>query len=303
MTNPAIDVRSLRKSYGNQHVLDGVDLAVEAGSIFALLGPNGAGKTTLINILATLTAADSGTAIVAGHDVAEDPDGVREAISLTGQYAAVDEVLTGEENLRMLARLSGFSAERARARTTELLTRFDLTDAAARRAKSYSGGMRRRLDIALGLVADPPVLFLDEPTTGLDARSRQALWQTIREVASAGTAILLTTQYLDEADALADRIAVLDGGRIVAEGSAAQLKARIGGELVEVRSADGVLLREIPTDGSLDSLRRVLADVAVDPASVDAHVVVRKPSLDDVFLTITGAAPQSTIDAEQEVAA
>ena len=303
MTNPAIDVRSLRKSFGNQHVLDGVDLAVEAGSIFALLGPNGAGKTTLINILATLTAADSGTAIVAGHDVAEDPDGVREAVSLTGQYAAVDEVLTGEENLRMLARLSGFSAEQARARATELLTRFDLTDAAARRAKSYSGGMRRRLDIALGLVADPPVLFLDEPTTGLDARSRQALWRTIRELASAGTTILLTTQYLDEADALADRIAVLDGGCIVAEGSAAQLKARIGGELVEVRSADGVLLREIPTDGSLDSLRRVLADVAADPASVAVHVVVRKPSLDDVFLTITGAAPQSTIDAEQKVAA
>ncbi|KQO99530.1 ATP-binding cassette domain-containing protein [Leifsonia sp. Leaf264] len=288
MTAPAIQVRGLRKIYGDATVLDGVDLSIETGSIFALLGPNGAGKTTLITILATLTGADSGTAMVAGIDLAADPEGVREAISLTGQYAAVDQVLTGEENLRMLARLSGFTSAGARDRASELLERFELTDAAGKRVGSYSGGMRRRLDLALGLVAEPPVVFLDEPTTGLDTRSRQALWRTIRELAAHGTTILLTTQYLEEADALADRIAVLDGGRIVAEGTPAELKARIGGEVVELRSADDALLREIPTDGSVAGLQEAMDLIAADPGRAGLRVSVRKPSLDDVFLALTG---------------
>ncbi|MET0726563.1 MAG: ATP-binding cassette domain-containing protein [Leifsonia sp.] len=286
----AIEVSGLRKSYGDAVVLDDVDLRVPRGGVFALLGPNGAGKTTLINILSTLTTADSGRATVAGCDVAEDPDGVRSAISVTGQYAAVDEVLTGDENLRMLARLSGFTAEGARRRSRELLEQFDLVDAAAKRVKSYSGGMRRRLDIALGLVAAPPVLFLDEPTTGLDTRSRQALWHTILDLAARGTTILLTTQYLEEADALADRIAVLDVGRIVAEGTAAELKARVGGDVVELRTADDTVVREIPTDGSVAGLRAVLDGLAAEADSAGLTVTVRRPSLDDVFLSLTGTA-------------
>ncbi|MET0975801.1 MAG: ATP-binding cassette domain-containing protein [Leifsonia sp.] len=298
-----IEVHDVRKSYGDTVVLDGVDLRVEKGAIFALLGPNGAGKTTLIHILSTLTTADSGRATVDGSDVASDPDGVRAAISLTGQSSAVDGVLTGEENLRMLARLSGFSAAGARERAEQLLTQFDLVDARAKRVKSYSGGMRRRLDIALGLVAAPPVLFLDEPTTGLDTRSRQALWATILELASQGVTILLTTQYLEEADALADRIAVLDHGRIVAEGTAAELKSRVGGDVVELRGADEALLREIPTDGTVAGLRAAIDVLAADPASGDPSttVTVRKPSMDDVFLALTGA-PRS-IENDEEVAA
>ncbi|TFV96401.1 ABC transporter ATP-binding protein [Leifsonia flava] len=288
MTAPAIQVRGVRKSYGDATVLDGVDLSIETGSIVALLGPNGAGKTTLINVLATLTGADSGTVVVAGADLATDPEAVREAISLTGQYAAVDEVLTGEENLRMLARLSGFTSAGARQRASELLDRFDLTDAARRRVGSYSGGMRRRLDLALGLVADPPVVFLDEPTTGLDTRSRQELWRMIAELAERGTTILLTTQYLEEADALADRILVLDGGTIVAEGTPTELKARVGGEVVELRDLDDSLLLELPTDGTVAGLEAALAVIAADPASATLRIVVRKPSMDDVFLALTG---------------
>jgi ABC-2 type transport system ATP-binding protein len=297
-----IEVHDVRKKYGQSVVLDGVDLRVEKGAIFALLGPNGAGKTTLINILSTLTTADSGRVVVEGCDVTTDPDGVRAAISLTGQNAAVDGVLTGEENLRMLARLSGFSAAGARERAEQLLEQFDLVEARAKRVKSYSGGMRRRLDIALGLVAAPPVIFLDEPTTGLDTRSRQALWTTIRELAARGVTILLTTQYLEEADALADRIAVLDHGRIVAEGTAAELKARVGGDVVELRGPDEELLREIPTDGSVAGLRAAVDVLASDRASADpgATVTVRKPSMDDVFLAITG---QARVEQVEEVAA
>jgi ABC-2 type transport system ATP-binding protein len=305
-----IEVRDVRKSYGDTVVLDGVDLRVARGTIFALLGPNGAGKTTLINILSTLVTADSGRVSIDGCDVATDPDGVRAAISLTGQNAAVDAVLTGEENLRMLARLSGFSAAGARERAEQLLEQFALVGARAKRVKSYSGGMRRRLDIALGLVATPPVLFLDEPTTGLDTRSRQALWATILELAADGVTILLTTQYLEEADALADRIAVLDHGRIVAEGTAAELKARVGGDVVELRGADEQLVREIPTDGTVGGLRAALDRLADDPASLSpaVTVTVRKPSMDDVFLALTGApvAGESTTaqnENEEEAAA
>jgi ABC-2 type transport system ATP-binding protein len=287
----AIDVRGLRRSFGSIEVLAGIDLAVERGTVFALLGPNGAGKTTLINILSTLVAPGAGTALVDGHDVLADPVAVRASIALTGQSAAVDGVLTGEENLVMMARLSGLTPRAARARARVLLERFDLVDSARKRAKAYSGGLRRRLDLALSLVVTPPVLFLDEPTTGLDTRSRQALWEVIRSLRDEGTTVLLTTQYLEEADQLADRIAVLDHGVIVAEGTAAELKARTGGEVVELRSADEVLLRELPTDGSVAGLRAAIDEL--DASGIDGIVSIRKPSLDDVFLALTGSARDS----------
>lgn len=287
MNRPAIEVTGVRKSYGAQTVLDGIDLRVEAGSVFALLGPNGAGKTTLITILSTLVRPDGGTVTVAGRDLAADPDGVRAAISVTGQAAAVDGVLTGEENLRMMARLSGFGAGDARRRAAELIERFDLRDAARKRVGTYSGGMRRRLDLALSLVATPPVIFLDEPTTGLDTRSRQTLWDIIQDLARRGTTILLTTQYLEEADQLADRIAVLDRGVIVAEGTAAELKARVGGEVVELRDARGDIVREVPTDGSVEALRAAIDQL--DALGVPGGSIgIRKPSLDDAFLALTG---------------
>lgn len=288
MTTLAIETAGLRKSFGSQAVLDGLDLAVEAGSVFALLGPNGAGKTTLISILSTLVAPDGGTATVCGHDVVDDPEGVRSAISLTGQSAAVDGVLTGEENLRMMARLSGYSPGGSRTRAAELLERFDLVEAAGKRVAAYSGGMRRRLDLALSLVATPPVIFLDEPTTGLDTRSRQALWDIIGALARGGTTILLTTQYLEEADQLADRVAVLDHGAIVASGTAAELKARVGGEVVELRGPDDAVLRELPTDGSIDGLRAAIDELDA-LALPGASVGIRKPSLDDAFLALTGS--------------
>ncbi|MFJ3391799.1 ATP-binding cassette domain-containing protein [Leifsonia aquatica] len=286
MTTAAIEVEGLRKSFATQTVLDGIDLRVEAGSVFALLGPNGAGKTTLISILSTLVDPDGGYATVCGHDVVADREGVKESISLTGQSAAVDGVLTGEENLRMMARLSGFSATGARRRARELLESFDLTGSARKRVATYSGGMRRRLDLALSLVATPPVIFLDEPTTGLDTRSRQALWDIIDGLARAGTTILLTTQYLEEADHLADRIAVLDHGVIVAEGTAAELKALVGGEVVELRGPDDEVLRELPTDGTVDGLRAAI-DELDDLALPGASIGIRKPSLDDAFLALT----------------
>ncbi len=288
MATPAIEVQGLRKSFGAQRVLQGIDLSVPVGTVFALLGPNGAGKTTLINILSTLVAPDGGTAVVAGHDVVTDPNGVRAAISLTGQSAAVDEVLTGEENLRMMARLSGYTASDARRRAQELIERFELGDAARRRVKTYSGGMRRRLDLAISLVATPPVIFLDEPTTGLDARSRQTLWDIILGLAAQGITILLTTQYLDEADLLADRIALIDGGVVVAEGTPAELKARIGGDVVELRGPDDTVLRELPTDGSIHDLRRAIDDLDAERRP-DTHVSIRKPTLDDVFLALTAS--------------
>ena len=285
----AIDARGLRKRFGRTEVLAGLDLAVPAGTVFALLGPNGAGKTTTINILTTLVRPDAGTALVAGHDVTADREEVKRRIGLTGQSAAVDEVLTGTENLVMMGRLSGLGRRAARGRAVELLERFDLADAAGRRVGTYSGGMRRRLDLALSLIVAPAVLFLDEPTTGLDTRSRQELWSAIRTLAGAGTTVFLTTQYLEEADRLADRIAVLDRGRVAAEGTADELKARIGGDVVELRDADGELLLELPTDGSVHALRAAIDELDRTPAaaSVGFSVAIRRPSLDDVFLAIT----------------
>ena len=293
----AIEATGLRKRFGRTDVLDGLDLAVAAGTIFALLGPNGAGKTTTINILTTLVRPDAGSARVAGFDVVTTPGEVKQRIALTGQSAAVDEVLTATENLVMLGRLSGLSRRDATARAAALADRFGLSHAANRRVGTYSGGMRRRLDLALSLVVDVPVIFLDEPTTGLDTRSRQELWSVIRSLAGAGTTVFLTTQYLEEADRLADRIAVLDGGRVAEEGTPDELKARIGGDVVELRDADGVLLLELPTDGSVHGLRAALDELDRAPVAVADGVAVsiRRPSLDDVFLDITArnAAPAS----------
>lgn len=292
MTTPAIAVRNLRKSFSAQAVIDGLDFTVPRGEIFALLGPNGAGKTTVINILTTLVTADGGTAHVSGFDVATDRTEVRRRISLTGQSAAVDDALSATENLAMFGRLSGLGRTGSRQRAAELLDRFGLTDAASRRVRTFSGGMRRRLDLALSFVVTPEVLFLDEPTTGLDTRSRRGLWDIIRSLAAAGTTVFLTTQYLEEADLLADRIAVLHDGRIAAEGTAAELKARIGGDTVELHDTHGALLRELPTDGTVLGLRRAL-DSFEDAEGI---VTLRRPSLDDVFLAITGA---STGDAPE----
>ncbi|MDQ0574798.1 ATP-binding cassette domain-containing protein [Agromyces albus] len=290
----AIDVRGLRKRFGRTDVLAGLDLAVPTGTVFALLGPNGAGKTTTINILTTLVQADAGTVRVAGFDVSAEPGEVKRRISLTGQSAAVDEVLNGTENLVMMGRLSGLGRTEARSRAAELLERFGLTDAATRRVGTYSGGMRRRLDLALSLILALPVVFLDEPTTGLDTRSRQELWGVIRSLAEAGTTVFLTTQYLEEADRLADRIAVLDHGRIAAEGTADELKARIGGDVVELRDIDGELLVELPTDGTVHGLRAAIDELDRRAASgaPGVSVAIRRPSLDDVFLAITaGGSP------------
>ncbi|GAB3756020.1 ATP-binding cassette domain-containing protein [Microlunatus parietis] len=287
---PAVEISGLAKSYGKTTVLAGIDLSVPTGTIFALLGPNGAGKTTLINILSTLIPPDRGRATILGHDVVTEADLVRRSISLTGQYAAVDDLLTGTENLQLMARLSGLRPADARRRSAELLADFDLVDAGPRRVKTYSGGMRRRLDLAISLIITPPVLFLDEPTTGLDTRSRQALWQAIRGLLDVGTTIFLTTQYLEEADQLADRIAVINNGQVVAQGSAAELKAQVGTELVEVHDASGRLLAEHQTDGTIDGLQAVLAGLDRS-AYPDAQITLRKPTMDDVFLALTGDAP------------
>lgn len=293
----AIEARGLRKRFGRTDVLTGLDLAVPAGTVFALLGPNGAGKTTTINILTTLVRPDAGAARVAGLDVVAEPHEVQRRIALTGQSAAVDEVLSGTENLVMMGRLSGLGRREARVRAAELLERFGLVDAAGRRVGTFSGGMRRRLDLALSLIVPVPVLFLDEPTTGLDTRSRQELWSVIRSLADDGSTVFLTTQYLEEADRLADRIAVLDGGRIAAEGTADELKARIGGDVVELRGADGELIVELPTDGTVHGLRAAVDELDRSPAAAadGASVAIRRPSLDDVFLAITarGAASDS----------
>jgi ABC-2 type transport system ATP-binding protein len=305
---PAIEVRGARKAYGQTVVLDGVDLTVAAGSVFALLGPNGAGKTTIVRILSTLIAADGGRLRVAGRDVATDPDGVRAAIGVTGQFSAVDTLLTGEENLRLIADLKHLGRAAGARRVAELLERFDLADAARRPAGTYSGGMLRRLDLAMTLVGAPRVIFLDEPTTGLDPRSRRTMWDAIRGLAADGVTILLTTQYLDEADHLADRVAVLDRGRIVAEGTPEELKRRVGGGHVELELAGEAALAaaaaalggvpdverlalQVPSDGSVAALRALLGRLD-DAGIVVERLAVHTPDLDDVFFAVTGHATE-----------
>ena len=304
----AIEIEGLRKSYDGTAVLDGLDLAVEAGSVVALLGPNGAGKTTLVSILSTLLPADGGTARVLGHDVAADPDAVRRAIGVTGQSVAVDDLLTGRENLGLMADLALLARGAARDRVDGLLERFDLAADADRPASTYSGGMRRKLDIAMTLVGDPRVLFLDEPTTGLDPRSRRTVWDLVADLARSGITILLTTQYLEEADRLADRIAMLDHGRIVAEGSPTDLKRAIPGGHVRLRLADADELAraessfdrsvaddadlslQIPSDGGVGSLRTVLDvldRIDLEPQELSVHL----PDLDDVFFALTDRTP------------
>lgn len=282
---PAVEVRDLSHRYGDQTVLDGVSFAVRPGEIFALLGRNGAGKTTTIEILTTLVRPSAGAARVCGFDVAHARTEVTRRIALTGQSAAVDDVLTGRENLVMLARLRGLPSGEARRRADELLARFDLAVAGGRRVGTYSGGMRRRLDLALSFVATPEVLFLDEPTTGLDTHSRRELWDVIRGMTGAGVTVFLTTQYLEEADQLADRIAVLDRGRIAAEGTPAELKSRIGGTTVELHDAAGELLAEAATDGTTHGIRAALG--RWESEGLEGAVTLRRPTLDDVFLQLT----------------
>lgn len=315
-TPPAVSVARLAKAYGDHEVLRGVDLEVPAGTVYALLGPNGAGKTTMVRILSTLLPADAGDARVGGHDVRQDPDGVRSSIGVTGQFSAVDELLTGRENLRMMADLGHLDRDRATEVVDELLRRFDLVDAADRRAASYSGGMKRRLDLAMTLVHGPRLIFLDEPTAGLDPRSRRELWQIVRELVAGGVTVFLTTQYLDEADQLADRIGVLHGGRLVAEGTSAQLKRLVPGGQVELQAADAAALDRlaeripqgvadaetltlaVPSDGRPAAVRRLLEAVPEDAVTA---IALRTPDLDDVFLALTRP---TTGDAERaEVAA
>ena len=303
---PGIAARDVCKSFGSHLVLDEVSLTADEGSILALLGPNGAGKTTMVRILSTLISSDSGSMHIAGHDVVTNPDGVRALIGVTGQFSAVDNLLTGVENLRLMADLRHLGRDAGRRRVTRLLEQFDLTDAAHKPLSTYSGGMRRRLDLAMTLVGEPRVIFLDEPTTGLDPRSRLTMWGIVRQLASAGVTVLLTTQYLDEADQLADRIVVLDQGRIVAEGTPAELKSQIAGGHVQLHFADLGLLRSaagllpaaapdqdqlvlrVPADGSVDSLRMLLNELHEASVAVE-RLSIHTPDLDDVFLAVTGS--------------
>jgi ABC-2 type transport system ATP-binding protein len=305
LTRPAITAAGLRKSYGEQVVLDGIDLNVAEGTIFALLGPNGAGKTTTVRILSTLIRADAGGATIAGHDLARDPDGVRAAIGVTGQFSAVDTLLTGEENLQLMADLHHLGRADGRRRVVELLERFELTEAANKPVAVYSGGMQRRLDLAMSLVGKPRIIFLDEPTTGIDPRGRRTIWQIIRELVADGVTIFLTTQYLEEADRLAHRIAVLDHGRLVAQGTPAELKRRIPGGHVRLRFAepsgldaaarvftgsvrdDEALTLQIPGDAGTQALRTLLDTLERESIAVE-ELSVHTPDLDDVFLALTG---------------
>ena len=324
MTNrsPGIRVEGLVKRYGKTVALSGLDLVVDEGTVLGVLGPNGAGKTTTVRILSTLLRPDGGRAEVGGFDVVAQPDQVRARIGLTGQYAAVDEYLTGWENLQMVARLSHLGPAHARLRAGELLDRFDLTDAASRTVRTYSGGMRRRLDLAASLVGAPSVLFLDEPTTGLDPRGRLAMWKVIEDLAADGTTLLLTTQYLEEADQLADRIVVIDEGRVIASGTADELKSRVGGERLELTLVPGTELETavrviqpfglgpvqaggeghrltVPVAGGAALLPSVVR--ALDGAGARlAGLALREPTLDDVFLTLTGQG--TTRDSQKEVA-
>jgi ABC-2 type transport system ATP-binding protein len=304
-SSPAITALDVRMSFGANVVLDGLDLTVEPGSVFALLGPNGAGKTTMVRILATLLEADHGTIRVAGHDVVREADAVRAAIGVTGQFSAIDDLLTGRENLVLMADLHHLSRAPARERIDQMLERFELADAANRIAMTYSGGMRRRLDLAMTLMGAPQVIFLDEPTTGLDPRSRRTVWEIVESLAGDGTTVFLTTQYLEEADRLADRVGILDQGRLVAEGTAHELKQRIPGGHIDLQFADadaqlvaadalGIPVPDqdspslqIPTDGNVATLRRVLRDL--DGAGVDVvDLAIQTPDLDDVFFALTG---------------
>jgi ABC-2 type transport system ATP-binding protein len=308
MTTPsqsAITATGLRRSFGDHVVLDGIDLDVPRGTVFSLLGANGAGKTTTVKILSTLIRADAGSARIAGHDLATEPDAVRAAIGVTGQFSAVDNLLTGQENLTLMADLHHLGRAAGRRRVADLLDQFDLVDAAKKPAATYSGGMRRRLDLAMTLVGTPQVIFLDEPTSGLDPRSRRGMWQTVRELVAGGVTIFLTTQYLDEADELADRIAVLDHGKIVAEGTADDLKRRIPGGHILLRFAgprdlesaartvgqaspdsDALALR-VPHDGSIRALKALLDRLDENAVEVDS-LSMHTPDLDDVFLALTG---------------
>jgi len=307
MSNSAIAVSGLRKAFKDKTVLDGIDLDVRAGTVFSLLGPNGAGKTTTVNVLTTLMKADAGTVRVAGHDVATEMKAVRAAIGVTGQFAAVDELLTGQENLQLMADLKKLGAAEARALVADLLERFDLVESAQKLASTYSGGMRRKLDLAMTLVGRPQIIFLDEPTTGLDPRSRRTMWEIIRGLVADGVTIFLTTQYLEEADQLADRIAVLDQGRLVAQGTSDELKRQVPGSHVRLRFADaaelvaaagvltgsarndGDLTLRVPSDGGAKSLRALLN--TLDEKSIDVdEFSVHTPDLNDVFLALTGHA-------------
>ncbi|HEY3005438.1 MAG TPA: ATP-binding cassette domain-containing protein [Kribbellaceae bacterium] len=303
--HPAIETTGLRKSYGDKVVLEGLDLYVRQGTVFSLLGPNGAGKTTTVNILSTLIRADGGQARILGHDPVREADAVRAAIGMTGQFSAVDNLLTGEENLLLMADLLHLGRTEGRRRAAELLERFDLLEARKKTAATYSGGMRRRLDLAMTLVGSPRVIFLDEPTTGLDPRARRGLWQIIRDLVADGVTIFLTTQYLEEADELADRIAVLDHGRLVAQGTPAELKRLVSGGHVVLTFADArgldeaaralgsparddeALTLQVPYDGSLRSLKSLLDRLDDESIEVD-ELTVHTPDLDDVFLALTG---------------
>ncbi|MBB4932921.1 ABC-2 type transport system ATP-binding protein [Lipingzhangella halophila] len=309
MTSSAIAASGLRKKYGDKTVLDGIDVDVRTGTVFSLLGPNGAGKTTMVNVLTTLLKADGGTVHVAGHDIATEPKAVRAVIGVTGQFAAVDELLTGLENLRLMVDLNRATSGDGKRIVTELLERFDLVESAQKPVSTYSGGMRRKLDLAMTLVGDPRIIFLDEPTTGLDPRSRRTMWDIIRGLVADGVTIFLTTQYLEEADQLADRIAVLDQGRLVAQGTADELKRQIPGTHVRLRFTtaaeldaaarifadstrdDEALTLRVPGDGGTESLRALLD--RLDEYSLSAEEFsVRKPELDDVFLALTGHAAE-----------